>query len=90
MIQRVEVIYAGDVHGVGFRFTARYVASRLGLCGFVKNIHDGTVLAVAEGEKKKLESFVGELTKEMSSYIRDSRVKWSSPTGEFSSFEIRF
>ena len=87
--QRVHVLYSGDVHGVGFRFTAERIAARLGLTGFVKNLSDGTVEVVCEGERGRLEAFLEELRKAMVGYIGDSRVDWGPSRGEFSSFGIR-
>ena len=44
-----EVYYSGRVHGVGFRYTVRSLASRLAVSGFVKNLPDGRVHLVVEG-----------------------------------------
>lgn len=48
----------GRVQGVFFRASALEVASKLGLRGFVRNEHDGSVYAEAEGEEVPLERFV--------------------------------
>lgn len=45
----------GSVHGVSFRWYAREEAQKLGLVGWVKNNPDGTVSALAQGEKAGLE-----------------------------------
>ena len=45
----------GRVQGVGFRYFTRKTARRLGLCGFVRNLPDGTVEAAAEGSDEALE-----------------------------------
>jgi len=88
--QRVEAIFNGNVQGVGFRFTAQKVAFRLGVTGFVKNLPDGDVLTVGEGEKRILESFVNDMKGLMNEYISDVRITWHPATGEFKSFNIRF
>ena len=88
--QRVQVIYSGDVHGVGFRFTAKRIASVIGVTGFVENLPNGNVLIVAEGMQNQLESFIADLKKRMSDYISDSCVEWQTATGEFETFEIKF
>jgi len=51
MKECLEIILSGEVHGVGMRFSAQEKARQLGLVGFVKNLEDGTVQIVAEGEK---------------------------------------
>ena len=88
--QRIHVLYTGTVQGVGFRFTAERIASRLGVTGFVKNLPDGNVEVVCEGERGSLEEFLGGMRENMRGYISDSQVEWGAAREEFSSFEIRF
>ena len=88
--RRVHVIFSGSVQGVGFRFAAERIAFRLGVTGFAKNLYDGNVEVVGEGEKDKLETFLGEINEDMSGYISDFHVDWEPASGEFSSFGIRF
>jgi len=54
----------GSVHGVGFRATAKKYADQLHLCGFVRNLPDGTVDICAQGDRKTLEKFL-ELLKQV-------------------------
>jgi acylphosphatase len=56
-MQRVLLIASGRVQGVGFREFCCRIASALSLCGYAKNLPDGTVEIVAEGEEKKLAEF---------------------------------
>jgi len=51
MAKRVQVIYKGMVQGVGFRFTAEALARRFDVTGYAKNLTDGNVEVVAEGEE---------------------------------------
>lgn len=88
--KRVNVFYSGRVQGVGFRFTAEAVARDLGIVGWVKNLRDGRVEVLVEGEEAMLKEFLEKITQEMSSYIRHAEVSWEQPTGEFNDFGIRF
>ena len=88
--QRIHLIYTGNVHGVGFRFATERVARSVGVGGFVKNLPNGTVEAVAEGTEDQLTSFLEGIKERMSGYISDSEVDWTKATGEFVGFEIRF
>ena len=45
----------------GFRFTTERIASRFAVDGFVKNLPDGRVLVVVEGEAKELDRFLAEV-----------------------------
>ena len=44
--------FYGRVQGVGFRFTAKYLAQSLGLTGWVENEYDGTVLMEIQGREQ--------------------------------------
>ncbi len=56
MIRRCFRFY-GYVQGVGFRYTARHAAQRLGLTGFVRNEDDGTVTVELQGDASAIELF---------------------------------
>lgn len=51
-------IARGKVQGVGFRATAKAIADRLGLKGFVRNLPDGSVEICAQGDKTQLDLFL--------------------------------
>ena len=55
---RKHIIFSGRVQGVGFRYTACYLASPLGLTGWVKNLTDGRVEAELQGQAELVDSFV--------------------------------
>ncbi len=89
--KRVHVFWKGRVQGVGFRYTAESVALALGLAGWVRNVPDGRVEAVAEGAEKELKSFVEQVAVgPMRPHIRQTKVGWESATGEFDDFRIKF
>jgi len=56
--QRLEVRIAGRVQGVWFRAATREDAARRGLDGWVRNLPDGRVEAVFEGEESALEGML--------------------------------
>lgn len=53
-----EITVKGRVQGVGFRQFAKEKARDHSIKGWVKNMPDGTVQAVAQGEEKDLETFI--------------------------------
>jgi acylphosphatase len=53
----------GLVQGVGFRYSTREKAQRLGLKGYVRNMADGSVEVYAEGKKEMIEDFLAWLKK---------------------------
>lgn len=48
----------GDVQGVGFRWSAREAAQRLGVTGWARNRFDGSVEAEIQGEPDKVEQML--------------------------------
>ena len=79
----------GDVQGVGFRFFAQRAAARHQIVGYVKNLDDGRVEALAEGPARKVEAFKHELTTgpRFSSVDHIEEINLD-PTGAYSSFRI--
>ena len=88
--QRREVFFAGDVQGVGFRYTAQRIAAGCSVTGFVRNLRDGRVQLVLEGQAQEIDSFLATLQARMHGYVRSATFDEVVPTGEFSGFEVRF
>jgi acylphosphatase len=86
--ERREVHYSGRVQGVGFRYTARDIAGRFSIRGFVKNLADGRVLLVAEGTGVVLDGFFAAIESEMDRFIENRHAIVRAATDEFSTFEI--
>jgi acylphosphatase len=55
---RVELRIFGRVQGVGFRYATEREARALGLRGFVRNLADGSVEIVAEGDQGAVERLI--------------------------------
>ncbi len=89
-MERREIYYQGRVQGVGFRDTARRIARRFAVTGYVKNLPDGDVELVAEGSGEELDAFSAGLEAEMRRYIRGKSQRQRPATGEFANFSIQF
>lgn len=90
MKQSVHIIYSGRVQGVGFRYTARETAVELGLTGWVKNLWDGRVEIVAEGEDDVLKDFLDRVNADFTDHIKRADVSWEPSTDGFKGFTIKF
>ncbi|RLG29592.1 acylphosphatase [Methanosarcinales archaeon] len=91
MISRIHLFYSGYVQGVGFRFSVKRIALSLGLKGWVKNLRNGNVEIVAQGEKNSLEDFANQIRESsLKRYIKNVEINWEEASGEFNNFEIRF
>ncbi len=83
------VFYSGHVQGVGFRATAQAMARKCKVTGWVKNLDDGRVQLVVEGEATEVGKFLDRLTKEFENNIARTVVKEKKAGGQFRDFEIR-
>lgn len=55
---RKHIIFHGRVQGVGFRYTAKYLAQSLRLTGWVKNEWDGTVTMEIQGREALIQKLL--------------------------------
>ncbi len=58
MLIRIRTLYSGRVQGVGFRYTTAEVAKRHPVFGQVRNLSDGRVELVAEGQDRDIKRFL--------------------------------
>ena len=85
----MTVIYSGQVQGVGFRYTAKTVATGFEITGAVRNLADGRVELLAEGTREELDGFRLALQNAgLAGFIRDEKVNWAEAKNEFHGFEI--
>ena len=88
---RAHVFISGKVQGVFFRATTRDIARRYGVTGWVKNLWDGRVEAIFEGDedavKKVIEwCHIGP----PGARVEKVEVMYEDYKGEFDNFEIRY
>lgn len=82
-------LVSGHVQGVGFRYFAQDAARSEGLSGYARNLGDGTVESVAEGEAESLDRFEAALRRGPSrSRVEHVRVEGTEPTGRHTGFVI--
>lgn len=85
-----RIHYEGMVQGVGFRIAAETRATSLGLKGWVKNLDDGRVEILCEGDELGIKAFLENMALVFNRYIRDVDIDWRDATGEYEGFDIRF
>jgi acylphosphatase len=87
--ERLTAIVHGDVQGVGYRMFVLREAARLGLRGYVRNLPDGSVEAVAEGPRPLLEQFLAALRRgPRAADVTEVDVTWSPAVGAFTNFRV--
>ena len=85
-----RVCYTGNVQGVGFRYTTVRLAGGFAVTGYVRNLPDGRVEMVVEGEAAEVDGFIADLADAMRGYIIETDVHTELGTGQFSRFEVRY
>ena len=86
---RATLTLAGQVQGVGFRYAVARLAREQKLTGYVKNLEDGRVEVVVEGEQQaiqQLEKAIRDLPPPIK--VEDVETKYEKETGEFKTFKI--
>ena len=88
--RRVLARISGRVQGVGFRFFARETANEFGITGYVRNLPDGSLEVVAEGEEDVLKEFL-EMLRDgpRSARVTDIQVSWGPPSDEYDLFSVQ-
>jgi acylphosphatase len=86
---RIHAFVFGRVQGVFFRFHTKEIAEELGLKGWVKNLFDGRVEVLVEGEKDKVEKLVQFLKNgPPAARVEKVEIKEEKYRGEFKNFSI--
>ena len=88
---RAHVFVSGLVQGVFFRYETRRIARQRKVTGWVRNMPDGRVEAIFEGAKADVVEIVSFCRKgPPGAVVRDVKVYWEEPTGEFKDFRVRY
>jgi acylphosphatase len=83
-------VITGRVQGVGFRWFAHDAAARQGVHGWVRNLADGSVEVVAEGEQASVDALEAAVRRGPSSArVERFDVEEIAPTARTAGFEIR-
>ncbi|MBI4670287.1 MAG: acylphosphatase [Chloroflexi bacterium] len=79
------------VQGVNYRWFTQRRASDLQLTGYVRNMPDGSVAVVVEGDRREIETLLDALRVGPSAAVVESAtVEWHAACGEFDRFEVRY
>jgi acylphosphatase len=91
VIASLQVLYEGNVQGVGFRYTVKQIAKGFYLTGSVRNLPDGRVELQATGEDDELRAFLEAIEQsELCAHIRKQFQTPLPAPQNFHGFEIRY
>jgi acylphosphatase len=86
-----HVFITGKVQGVYFRYRTRDEAKKYGITGWVRNLPDGRVEALFNGNKENVDKLIAFAGKGPSgAKVIDVDVKWQEYSGEYSDFEVYY
>jgi acylphosphatase len=85
-----HITVQGLVQGVGFRYFVYRHASRLGLTGWVRNLHSSDVEIEVEGDRSMVEELIKEVkVGPRSAHVKDLKIEWQDFKNRYQAFEIR-
>ena len=87
-IIRKHYFFSGRVQGVGFRSRAQWIASRMGITGWVMNKADGRVEIVAQGTPKALANFIPQIRSSDWIFIESVEERQEEPDPSQTTFTI--
>jgi acylphosphatase len=91
MKSRAHLMISGRVQGVGFRWFVYDTAASLRLAGWAKNLYDGRVEAVFEGEKGEIEAAIKRCSEgPRSAAVSGIDVDWDENPEGLNGFDIRY
>ncbi len=85
-----NIIFKGHVQGVGFRYTTYNITKRYDVCGFVRNLPDGTVELFIQGPSQDVENCIADIQESFSGYLRGTKVTTISQNPAYSDFRIAY
>jgi acylphosphatase len=87
----VRLLFGGRVQGVKFRDFTRHQAESFNIVGYVKNIPDGTLQVIAEGQRPDLLHFIEVLMSgPPQASVNSVETQWVEPTGTYTDFKIDY
>lgn len=87
---RAHITVEGRVQGVGYRANTRRMANQLKLKGWVRNLRDGRVEIIVEGEEEMVDRLIQWCHRgPTSAYVRNVSVEISKPRREFDRFRVK-
>ena len=90
-MKRVKLIVSGKVQEVFYRNHIKKAAASFSVKGYVRNLPNGTVEVLAEGNELEVEKLISECRKgSFIARVDNVEIINEKPTGEFEDFQIRF
>ncbi len=85
-----HIIFSGSVQGVCFRYTASNIAKRYLLTGMVRNLPDGSVEMLAQGDAKDVSACLEDIKETFRYGIKETKIQQVPYDSKYTEFKITF
>ena len=85
-----HIIFTGRVQGVGFRFTAYGIAKRYQLNGMVRNLPNGSVEMIAQGDSEDVADCIRDIQESFAGYVSKTETEDAPLAPDLKEFKITF
>jgi acylphosphatase len=86
----LQVFYDGNVQGVGFRYSVKHIATGFDVTGSVRNLRDGRVELIAQGEEDEVRAFLTAIAEsELRAHIKNQSESPAATEPPMQGFTIR-
>jgi len=85
-----HIIFKGHVQGVGFRFTVLNAASRYRLTGYVRNLPDGAVEMLTQGQAADIDDCISDIDESFAGYVKETIINDVPADPKYTDFKITF
>lgn len=91
MVRKAVIRVSGIVQGVYYRSSTKDQADGIGLRGTVRNLPNGDVEVVAEGEEGRIQALIEWCNRgPLGARVESVDVRWGEPSGSFRAFSILY
>lgn len=87
-MKQIKMKVFGRVQGVGFRYMTKIVADKLHINGYAKNLADGSVEIMAEGNSSAINSFIEQVKASPSGKVSHYELEWKENLSFSSGFRV--
>lgn len=88
-MKQAHVFITGNVQGIGYRAFVKSLARKFGVFGWVRNLSDGRVEGVFQGEEGSIDSLVERCWKgPFLAAVKDVKVSWEEAEDEYMDFRV--
>jgi len=87
-VKQTHIYFSGTVQGVGFRYTSQHLAQKMNLGGWVRNLSDGRVEMLVQGNQESIDMFLKQIQADFKTCLRTYEINYESVNEKHNDFII--